>query len=132
MRGVRTFIATISILTVGIASADEIKTMSAFDYLVGFDEFIGKTVEINDCVAYGVNTDFFLCSVETETGNAGTINIRLKDTPKKQLIYGLKKCASIMGTEADICTATIVGEADKTIDGGARLNAKEITWHSKK
>ena len=30
MRGVRTFIATISILTVGIASADEIKTMSAF------------------------------------------------------------------------------------------------------
>lgn len=132
MRGVRTFIATISILTVGIASADEPKTMSAFDYLIGYEELTGKTVKINDCIAYGVNIDFFLCSVETETGTAGTINIRLKNAPKKQLSYGLKKCGSIMGTEANICTATVIGVADKTSDGSAKINAKEITWHAEK
>lgn len=37
-----------------------------------------------------------------------------------------------MGTEAYICTATVIGVADKTSDDSARINVKEITWQSKK
>lgn len=115
-----------------LAQSQEPQNITAFDYLIGYEELIGKTVKVTDCIAYGVNIDFFLCSVKTETSSIDTIYINLKNTPKKQLSYGLKKCGSIMDAEADICTATIVGLAEKTSDGSASINAKEITWQGEK
>lgn len=130
MRGVRTFIATISILTVGIASADELKTVSAFDYLLECEDLIGLYVQINDCEASNVSIDGFLCRVKTETGNAGAITILPDKLPKKKMSYGLQKCGN--SRPKDNCVAIIKGIAKKSVSGMAQVEATEIIWQAEK
>ena len=87
-------------------------------------------VQLNNYVAYGVVPDFFICSLPRKTESSATINISLTKTPKKQLSYGMKKCGSIMGTEEDICSATIKGIANKTESGEPNIDAVEVIWNA--
>jgi len=130
MRGVRIFIATISILTVGVAAADEIKPMTAFDFLLGCENLIGQSVQIDDCNASDVSIDGFLCRVKTETGNAGAIAIFPDKLPKKKMSYGLQKCGN--SHPKDNCVAIINGIAKQSESGMAQIEATEIIWQAEK
>ena len=119
MPEVRIFIATISILTAGVASADEIKPMTAFDFLLECENLIGQSVQIDDCDASNVSIDGFLCRVKTETGNAGAIAILPDKLPKKKMSYGLQKCGN--SRPKDNCVAIINGIANQSESGMAKI-----------
>lgn len=115
-----------------VALTDEIKVLSAFDYLVGYEELAGKTVQIEDCQAVSTSVDSLLCAVNTETGNAGSIIIDLANTPKKQLVYGLKKCGGIIQNKDNNCIATVIGTAGESGLNSATIDAKEVIWQAEK
>lgn len=113
-----------------IANAEQIKNIDAIDFLTEYEDLQGQMVQLNDCVAYGVVPDFFICSLPKKTESSATISINLTKTPKKQLSYGMKKCGSIMGTEEEICSATIKGIANKTESGEPNIDAVEVIWNA--
>lgn len=113
-----------------IANAEQIKSIDAIDFLTEYEDLQGQMVQLNDCVAYGVVTDFFICSLPKETESSASISVSLTKTPKKQLSYGIKKCGSIMGTEDDICSATVKGIANKTEGGEPNIDAVEVIWNA--
>lgn len=112
--------------------ADEIKTISAFDYLIGYEELAGKAIKIEDCQAYSTSVNFLLCEVRTKTGRAGSIFIDLTNTPKKQLAYGLKNCGGISQNKDNSCIATVIGTAGESGSDSAKIDAKEVIWQGEK
>ncbi|MHC5306216.1 hypothetical protein [Bartonella sp. LJL80] len=123
-------IALATFATIASASAQDIEKMTSFDFLVQYDDLKGKTVEIDDCLAVAVSIDRLLCNVNSATGNVGNIYVRLKNAPKKDLVYGLKKCASLMPDKKQ-CSASISGEVIDS-PANATIEANAISWNAEK
>jgi len=112
--------------------AQEYQSISAFDFLLDFENMIGQSVQIDDCIATAVSTFVFICTVPSEGSfPVGTINVELKNLPKRQLAYGLKKCSGFING-VDKCTVTIRGTAGEDILGQASIRAKQLEWLAEK
>ncbi|PLX37061.1 MAG: hypothetical protein C0606_11115 [Hyphomicrobiales bacterium] len=102
--------------------------VSALDVALAPAAFENKRVLVEGCKILGASLDLMLCSIETKTGNVGTIEVNADKLNIADRKRALEECADFSPLEQ--CEVEVLGDVDRANDGSAVIVAADYNWRS--